>query len=209
MKTGFFAFVAALCVLAVYSFTAMAADKHDHSHAKLEIGSPAPAFTLKDQTGKDVSLKDYAGKIVVLEWFNDGCPFVVKHYKEGHMNKVASKYVADGVVWLRINSTDGTTPESNAKVAGKWNMAGPILIDANGEVGHEYAATNTPHMYVINKEGKLAYRGAIDSDSSADTAKVDAATNYVSKALDELLADKSVSQPETKAYGCTIKYASK
>lgn len=184
--------------------------KHgDHTHDKLSIGDKAPGFTLKDQNGKDVSLSDYAGKIVVLEWFNESCPFVVKHYRAGHMNNLAAKYAEKGVVWLRINSTHNATPESNAKIAKEWKIQGPILQDSDGEVGHDYGATNTPHMFIIDQEGKLVYRGAIDSDSSADTSKIDGATNYVAKALDELLAGKPVSQPETKAYRCTIKYAKK
>ncbi len=210
MKTAFFSFAVALGLLAVTSLTLFADDKHaGHNHAKLGLGDQAPAFTLKDQSGKDVSLSDYSGKIVVLEWFNEGCPFVVKHYKEGHMNTLAGKYADKGVVWLRVNSTSNATQDSNAKIAGDWKIAGPILLDADGEVGKDYGATNTPHLYIVNKEGKLAYRGAIDSDSSADTAKVAGATNYVAKALDELLDGKSVSQPETKAYGCTVKYAKK
>ncbi len=208
MKTAFFSFALALGLTAIVSLTAFAEDKHaGHNHGKLAIGDAAPAFTLKDQAGKDVSLADFSGKIVVLEWFNEGCPFVVKHYKEGHMNAVAAKYTDKGVVWLRVNSTSKSSQDSNAKIASDWKIAGPILLDADGEVGQDYGATNTPHMYIVNKEGKLAYRGAIDSDSSADTSKVAGATNYVAKALDELVEGKPVSQPETKAYGCTVKYA--
>lgn len=212
MKTALYSLFAAMGLVAAFTLNAFAADKHDHgdhSHAKLSIGDAAPAFTLKDQTGKDVNLSDFSGKLVVLEWFNEGCPFVVKHYKEGHMNKLAEKYAAKDVVWVRVNSTKSATQESNAKIADDWKIAGPILLDADGEVGHDYGATNTPHMYIVSKEGKLVYRGAIDSDSSADTAKIDGATNYVAKALDELLAGTPVSQPETKAYGCTVKYAKK
>lgn len=209
MKSVLLSALAVFALIVGLSVNVFAAkDKHaGHDHAKLSIGDAAPAFTLKDQTGKEVSLKDFSGKIVVLEWFNEGCPFVVKHYKQGHMNKLAASYADKGVVWLRVNSTSSSSSESNAKIAKEWKMTGPILQDAEGEVGHDYGATNTPHMYVINKEGKLVYRGAIDSDSSADTSKVDGATNYVAKALDELLSDKPVSQPETKAYGCTVKYA--
>jgi peroxiredoxin len=209
MKSVLFAALAAFALIVGLTVNVFAAkDGHaGHNHAKLSIGDAAPAFTLKDQAGKDVSLSDLSGKVVVLEWFNEECPFVVKHYKQGHMNKLAASYAEKGVVWVRINSTSKSTPESNAKIAAEWKMSGPILQDSDGEVGHDYGATNTPHMYVINKEGKLVYRGAIDSDSSADTAKVDGATNYVAKALDEVLADKPVSQPETKAYGCTVKYA--
>jgi peroxiredoxin len=172
-----------------------------------KVGAAAPAFTLKDQSGKDVSLSDFSGKIVVLEWFNDGCPFVQKHYKTGNMNSVASKYAGKDVVWLAVNSTKSASQSHNAKVAGEWKMERPILDDSAGKVGHAYGATNTPNMFIIDKDGKLVYRGAIDSDTSDDAAATKTATNYVAKALDELLAGKTVSQPETKPYGCSVKYA--
>jgi peroxiredoxin len=177
------------------------------SKSTVAIGQPAPSFSLQDQTGKTVSLSDYAGKVVVLEWFNDGCPFVVKHYKEGHMNKLADELKAKDVVWLAINSTNSASVEHNAKVAADWNINRPVLDDKSGAVGHQYGATNTPHLYVIDKEGKLAYRGAIDSDSSNKTEKIDGSTNYVKAAVEELAAGSAVSRPETKAYGCTVKYA--
>lgn len=172
--------------------------------AKATLGEKAPAFTLKDQNGKDVSLADFAGKIVVLEWFNNECPFVVKHYKGGQMNSLAARYADKEVVWLAIDSTASHGAENAKKVAEEWKMDRPILDDSSGKVGHAYGATNTPHMYIVDKEGKLAYRGAIDSNSgkNADSS----ATNYVANALDELLQGKAISQNETKAYGCTVKY---
>lgn len=208
MKATILTLVLALGLAAAFTMNAFAEDKHaGHDHGKLSVGGDAPKFTLKDQAGKDVSLADFAGKVVVLEWFNEGCPFVVKHYKDGHMNKLASKYAEKGVVWLAINSTSGKSVETNAKVAKDWKIDRPVLSDADGEVGHDYGATNTPHLFIIDTSGKLVYRGAIDSDTSDDTSKIDGATNYVAKALDEILAGKSVSQAETKAYGCTVKYA--
>ena len=186
---------------------AMTSSAFAESKSAVAIGQPAPGFSLQDQTGKTVSLSDYAGKIVVLEWFNDGCPFVVKHYKEGHMNKLADELESKDVVWLAINSTSSASVEHNAKVAADWKVNRPILDDKAGTVGHQYGATNTPHLYVIDKEGKLAYHGAIDSDSSNKTDKIDGSTNYVKAAVEELAAGKSVSRPETKAYGCTVKYA--
>jgi peroxiredoxin len=178
----------------------------DHGAAAAVIGQPAPQFTLQDQNGKTVNLSDYAGKIVVLEWFNNQCPFVVKFYGSGKMNEWAKAYADKGVVWLVINSTSDKTNEDNAAVAAEWNIERPILNDSAGEVGHSYGATNTPHMYVIDIHGNLAYMGAIDSVSSADAADIADAENYVAKALDELLAGTSVTKPETKAYGCSVKY---
>jgi peroxiredoxin len=175
--------------------------------AGAKVGQPAPQFTLQDHNGKDVSLSDFKGKIVVLEWFNNECPYVVKHYKEGHMNRLAGKYADKGVVWLAINSTSGKANSDNASIAKEWSMKHPILNDASGTVGKAYGATNTPHMYIVDKNGVLAYSGAIDSDRSADAAKVDGAENYVAKALDALLAGETVANAENKAYGCTVKYA--
>jgi peroxiredoxin len=176
------------------------------AHAGVKVGQAAPDFSLENHKGETVNLSDLKGKIVVLEWFNNECPYVVKHYKEGHMQKLASKYAEKGVVWLAINSTNGKSNADNAAVAEKWNMPMAILNDAAGTVGKQYGATNTPHMYVINAEGNLAYIGAIDSDRSADTSKIDGATNYVAEALDALLAGESVKTAETRAYGCTVKY---
>jgi peroxiredoxin len=170
-----------------------------------KVGTPAPAFTLTDQNGKPTSLSDYSGKVVVLEWFNDGCPFVQRHYKDGDMNQTAEAFAPKGVVWLAINSTKDTDDAHNKAAAEKWSMNRPILNDATGTVGHLYKATNTPNMFVIGKDGMVAYRGAIDNDPDGDksTDKI----NYVSQALTEMLAGQPVSTPETKPYGCSIKYA--
>lgn len=173
---------------------------------KPPTGQAAPAFTLTDQDGKSVSLSDFKGKIVVLEWFNNECPYVKKFYTGGDMNKWASAYGEKGVVWIAINSTNGKTPESNKKVAGEWKMDRLILDDSAGNVGHLYGATNTPNMYIVDKEGNLAYQGAIDNKPSPKQEDIAGATNYVAQALDELLAGKPVSTPETKPYGCGVKY---
>ena len=171
------------------------------------VGDPAPQFTLTDQTGKAVQLGDYAGKIVVLEWFNDGCPYVKKHYKTGAMNALAAKYAKAGVVWLAVNSTKSADVTHNAGAAGEWKIDRPVLDDHAGTVGHLYGATNTPDMIVIGKDGKIAYRGAIDSVDSPDAEDIAGAKNYVSAALEELMSGKAVSNPETTPYGCTVKYA--
>jgi peroxiredoxin len=175
------------------------------AQAAPEIGSTAPAFTLQDQDGKNVSLSDYAGKIVVLEWFNEGCPFVKRHYEAGDISATASKYATQGVVWLAINSTHDTSNASNKAADAAWNMNRPILNDASGTVGHAYGATNTPEIYIIGKDGKLAYEGAIDNDPQGE--KSNDKVNYAAKALDEILAGKPVSEPLTKAYGCHVHYA--
>jgi len=190
-------------VLGVVTFTT-AGDKHDHGTSAAQIGAPAPQFSLQDQNGKTVNLNDYAGKIVVLEWFNNECPFVVRHYKDGDMNKTAAGLADKGVVWLAINSTSGKTSQDNKAVATEWKIERPILDDSTGTVGHMYGAKTTPNMFVIDKDGKLAYIGAIDNNASGNEKQV---LNYVDKAVNELLNGSSVSESQTKSYGCSVKYA--
>ena len=191
--------------LASFSIAGDKAGKHGGS-GMATIGAPAPQFSLQDQSGKTHALADYNGKIVVLEWFNEECPVVVRHYKADTMNSLASKYAGKDVVWLAINSTAGKTNDSNKAAAAEWKMDRPILNDATGQVGKMYGAKTTPHMYVINKDGTLAYMGGIDNDDRGNKADK---VNYVDKALGELLAGNSVSEPQSKPYGCSVKYASK
>src|SRR5690606_10806449 len=122
------------------------------------------------------------------------------------MNALADKYKEQGVVWLAINPTEGTTVESNKAIAEKWKIDRPILHDARRKVAALYRATNTPHMYVIDQEGTLRYMGAIDSNKSPRTEDIEGATNYVDEALQAVLNGSEVATPETKAYGCTVKY---
>ena len=171
---------------------------------KAKIGEAAPDFTLKDTDGKDVTLSSFAGKIVVLEWFNPECPVVVRWYQDGDMNKVYDKYKDKEIVWLAVNTTKGHTVDADKAAMKKWNIARPVLNDADGKVGRAYGAKTTPHMFIIDKEGRLAYAGAIDDDQSG--RKGESATNYVAKALDELLAGDRVSTPESQPYGCSVKY---
>lgn len=181
------------------------------SAVSVEIGKPAPAFTLKNVDGKDVSLSEFKGKIVVLEWTNPGCPFVVGHYKNGNMPKLQKELADKGVAWLAINSTNKnhkdylTASEFKAQMA-EWKAnASHYLLDEDGKVGKMFDAKTTPHMFVIDKNGNLAYMGAIDDDRSTNGGK-DAKVNYVKKAVEELLAGKEVSEKATKQYGCSVKY---
>ena len=166
----------------------------------------APGFTLADQTGKNVSLSDFAGKIVVLEWVNPDCPVSRRHYTSPTMKTLAAKYGPKGVVWLAINSTNYWTSEKNAEWVKKNDLPYAILNDQPGDVGHAYDAKTTPDMRIIDARGVLVYSGGIDDDPGG---KKEDKTNYVAKALDELLAGEKVSTPKTKAYGCSVKYAAK
>jgi len=166
----------------------------------------APAFTLTDSAGKKVSLSDYRGKIVVLEWFNPDCPFVQRHHeKRSTMVDLAEKYKDKGVVWLAVNSTHYMTPEQTAEWAENWKIPYPVLIDRDGAVGHAYVAKSTPHMFIIDGEGRIVYDGAIDDDPRGQ--KGNQAVNLVAAALDDLLAERPVANAHNRPYGCTVKYA--
>jgi hypothetical protein len=177
-----------------------------------QVGQPAPAFTLTDSNGKAHNLSDFKGKFVVLEWLNHGCPFVVKHYGSGNMQKLQKEYTGKDVVWLSIaSSAPGkqghmSPEETNKTKEEKGSAATAVLLDADGTVGKLYDAKVTPEVYVINPEGVLIYMGAIDDKNSVDPADVDGAKNYVKQALDEAMAGKPVSEPTITAYGCGIKY---
>jgi peroxiredoxin len=168
------------------------------------IGSKAPDFTLQDQSGKSVSLHDFAGKIVVLEWTNPECPFVQRHYQAKTMQNLDNQYQPKGVVWLAINSTKDATNDANLQWVTQQNISYPVLNDSSGSTGHAYGATNTPNMFIVGKDGTLLYKGAIDNDPEGD--KTSDKVNYVQSALDEILSGKPVSTPETKPYGCGVHY---
>lgn len=180
----------------------------------IDTGNFAPDFTLDSAATKNgiVKLSDFKGKIVVLEWLNHGCPFVRKHYDSGNMQALQKKYVSKNVVWLSIISSapgkQGYVSPQEAREDMVKNKSGAtnVLLDETGKVGFLYGAKTTPHMYVINKEGKLAYQGAIDDKPDTDKFSVASAKNYVSEALDLIIANKPVSQATTKAYGCGVKY---
>lgn len=179
----------------------------DNAADKAAVSQAAPTFSLSDQDGKAVNLADYAGKTIVLEWINPQCPFVVRHYEAKTTQNLAAKYKEKDVVWLAIDSTAKGTADGSKKWIEKYSLAYPILQDRDGKIGRQFGATNTPHMYIIDKAGKLVYAGALDSQP-ADSGPIGADTvNYVARALDEILAGQSVTTPQTKAYGCSVKYA--
>jgi hypothetical protein len=181
--------------------------------AQAVVGQPAPAFSAVDTAGKVVSLADYKGRHVVLEWVNPGCPFVRKHYDSGNMPVTQKGATSKGVVWLAVNSTakDAGDYRPPADLAAWLQSKGAAptatLMDSDGKVGRAYGARTTPHMFLIDPQGKLLYAGAIDSKPSTSQADIKTATNYVDQAVGEALAGKPLSQPTSNAYGCSIKYA--
>lgn len=177
------------------------------------INQPAPDFSVVDSNGKTQSLAAQSGKIVVLEWTNRGCPFVGKHYGSGNMQALQKRFTGEGVVWFTvISSAPGaqgyvTADEANRETGSRGAAPTAVLLDPKGNLGHLYGAQATPHMYVIDGRGKLAYMGAIDDTPSTDKADIARAKNYVVAAIEEVKSGKPVSTPATKAYGCSVKYA--
>ena len=182
-------------------------------YAAATVGQPAPDFSVVDSNGKMHKLSDYKGKFVVLEWHNQGCPYVKKHYGSGNMQKLQKEWTGKGVVWLTIiSSAPGkqgfvSAQEENAYLKSSGASPTAALLDPNGDVGRLYAAKTTPHMIVIDPKGTMVYNGAIDDKPTADPADLNGANNYVTAALNEATAGKPVSVPTTKPYGCTVKYA--
>jgi peroxiredoxin len=180
--------------------------------AAITVGAKAPAFSLPGADGKTHALADYAGKVVVLEWFNEGCPYVKKHYGTDNMQTLQRDYAARGVVWLSVISSapgkqgHATPAEATATIAELGAAPTAMLLDESGTVGQAYGAKTTPHMYVIGPDGTLLYQGAIDDDPTYKPEGVATAKSYVRQALDQVLAGEPVSEPSTKPYGCSVKY---
>lgn len=177
------------------------------------VDQPAPNFTLQSSDGKTVSLADYKGKMVVLEWVNFDCPFVKKFYESGTMQKLQATYAKQGIVWLSICSS---APEKQGHFAGEMlksrltesKLASTAyLIDANGAVGKLYGAKTTPHMFVIDPKGTLVYAGAIDSKRSTNSEDIATAENYVVSAVTAVSSNKPVGTKTSTPYGCSVKYA--
>lgn len=178
------------------------------------IGAPAPAFTAKDADGKPVSLADYKGKTVVLEWTNDECPFVRKHYNGQNMQALQKKWTGKDVVWLTVISSppgeQGYADGAKARKLTADRGAAPtaVLLDPKGDVGRSFKAQVTPHMYIVKGDGTLAYMGGIDDKPSTKLEDLKGARNYVDMALQEIAEGKAVSTPTSRPYGCTVKFTS-
>ncbi|MDH5721840.1 MAG: redoxin domain-containing protein [Alphaproteobacteria bacterium] len=182
------------------------------AHANIEVGKPAPDFSATDIHGEAFALSDHKGKTVVLEWTNHLCPFVKKHYDSGNMQATQKTATDNGVIWVSIVSS---APEKQGHVSAQQAIqieeeagahATTRILDERGEIGRLYEAKTTPHMFVINPEGSVAYAGAIDSDSSPDPATIEGATNYVLAAIEDITAGREVQTAATWPYGCAVKY---
>ncbi|MGH7366829.1 MAG: redoxin domain-containing protein [Candidatus Rokuibacteriota bacterium] len=181
--------------------------------AAAKVGEAAPGFTVNATSGSPVSLATHQGKVVVLEWTNHECPYVRKHYETGNMQSLQRDATGQGVVWLTlISSAQGeqgyvTPPEADELTASRKAAPTAVLLDTKGVAGKLYGATNTPHMYVVDKAGTLVYAGAIDDRPTSRRADVQGANNYVRAALTAVAAGQPVKTPITRAYGCTVKYS--
>ncbi len=181
-------------------------------HAAVDTGSAAPAFTVLDSTGAELSLSDFKGKYVVLEWTRHNCPFVVKYYQNGDMQGVQQELTDAGVVWLQMASTAKgksgvlTAQEAEAMRAKQAVHSTAFLLDTKGNVGRAYGARTTPHMFLINPEGVVIYQGAIDSIKSTKVKDIAKATNYVKAAYDSAIAGEPIEESTTTPYGCGVKY---
>lgn len=180
--------------------------------ADAKVGEPAPGFTAKDTRGKVQTLEQYKGQVVVLEWTNPECPFVKKHYESDNMQQTQRFARQNEVVWLSIDSSaPGKQGNLTEEEANKWRKAQKaaseaMILDETGIIGHAYGAKTTPHIFIIDQKGVLAYAGAIDDVPSGDQGDIKKAKNLAIQAMEELAAGKTVSQPVTQPYGCSVKY---
>ena len=183
-------------------------DKPMSTTPAAKVGEAAPAFDLMDTDGKAVKLSDFKDKIVLLEWFNPECPIIVDHHKtKTTFADLHKEFSGKGVVFLAINSSgaglQGNGKDLNAKTKKDWALPYPILLDESGKTGHAYGAKTTPHVFIIGKDGKLAYQGAIDNQKKSDAADY---KNYAKQALNQIIKGETVTEAETKAYGCPVKF---
>ncbi len=182
------------------------------AHAAPEIGKPAPDFTASDSNGATVRLSDFRGKTVVLEWTNNECPYVQKHYSSGNMQSLQKQETGKGIVWLTvISSSPGsqgyvTGPEANEVTRSTGAAPTAVLLDPTGAIGHAYDARTTPHMFIVNTDGTLVYTGGIDDKATTNKADIATANNFVRAALDDLSNARAVRNAATKPYGCSVKY---
>jgi peroxiredoxin len=176
------------------------------------IGSAAPEFVGTDSYGKSVALKDLRGRVVVLEWSNNQCPFVGKHYRSGNMQSLQKEALNEGVVWLTVLSSapgeqgNVTAAEANELTRSRGASPTAVILDPSGAIGHAYDARTTPHMFVIDKTGTLVYMGGIDDKATTDVADVPPAKNYVRLALNAVMSGARIQDPVTRPYGCSVKY---
>lgn len=197
-------FLTAIGLTAAIGFGAPVMAQSDHPHAK--VGAAAPAFTIKDATGKEHSLSDYKGRIVVLQWINPDCPVCRHVTSSGLVNAMLDdlEKIDKDLVYLTVNSTHYMKPDTSVAYLAKHKVKAPTLIDQDGTLGHLYGARTTPHVFVIDDKGILRYQGAFNDDRRGSKGKD--AMNYAVNAVRQIKAGETVSPDSTKSYGCSVKY---
>lgn len=179
--------------------------------ARATVGEPAPAFSLPDLDGNVVSLADHRGEIVVIEWFNPECPYVVYAHGDGPLAELPGSWTEKGVLWLPINSnhpgSQGSDPDINRKAVAEWGLPHSVLVDSDGTTGRAYGATNTPQMFIVDREGTLVYDGAVDN-APRGNVKGESHELWLDDALTDVVNGATVRRANNKAYGCSVKYGS-
>lgn len=201
-------------LLAVLLGTVAAATSPAHATSPdmpsaLALGTTAPDFTLTDTTGTSVQLSSFRGSVVVLEWFNADCPFIVSAHGDGPLRTLPAEAEKQGVVWLTINSSaegkQGHGVARNTRAKDEYALPRAVLLDSTGDVGRLYGAKTTPHLYIVDKDGQLVYRGGLDNAPRGDVP-AGGLQAFFQNALDNVRSGKPVSPADTKAYGCSVKY---
>lgn len=176
------------------------------------IGTPAPTFTGTDSNGAAITLAQFAGSPVILEWTNDGCPYVRKWYSSGAMQDLQRQAAAMGAIWLSVISSPpgeqgfAEGPQANELTLTRNAAPAHVLLDPDQKLARLYGAMVTPHMFIVDATGKLAYMGGADSIPSARPEDIPRATPYVRDALTALAANQPIATPVTRPYGCVVKY---
>ena len=182
------------------------------AQAAPKIGYPAPAFSAVDTTGKTWSLAELKGKRIILEWTNDQCPYVIKHYASGNMQALQKEATSAGYIWLSvISSAPGkqghvSAAEADALTTSRGAAPTAVVLDSQGVLGRAYEAKTTPHLFIIDEAGTLVYRGGMDDKPTTDPVDIAGANNYVRMAMAELAAGKLIANPVTRPYGCSVKF---
>ncbi len=183
----------------------------DATPTTAEIGAPAPDFVLPDPDGALTRLSDHRGKVVVLEWFNPDCPFIVSAHEDGPLKAMPQRWHDAGVVWLTVNSnaegTQGNGASRNRKAKDQYTLPRPVLLDESGQVGRAYGAKTTPHIYIVDPEGSLVYVGGLDN-APMGRAKDGAVKAWADEAIQAVVSGGQPASPRTKPYGCSVKYKS-
>jgi peroxiredoxin len=185
------------------------ANAHGAELGRVHAGAAAPSFSAKGADGRRHDLHDYAGKLVVLEWTNPVCPFTAVKYENGTMQALQSYAASHDIVWLSIDTASPgkagylSAAAAQTRIAQTHAKVTAFLFDLDGNIARSYGAKTTPSFFVVDRDGKLAYQGAMDDQVFADDAN---GREYMKSALADLIAGHRVATSETRPQGCAIEY---